>query len=570
MRTGSEVARDWVRAIEVSRRLAGAPGATLAAVVAAMAGEHGGKPALIGETEAFSYGALAGRANQYAAWALDQRIAPGSVVALLMPNRPEYVAIWLGLTQVGCVVALLNTNLAADALAHCIRSAAAQHVIVDPTLADRARGCAALLPGVRCWDADGLVEAQSTAAVPSRPAPEGRALLIYTSGTTGMPKAAHVSHARVLEWSGWFAGMMDARPEDRLYDCLPLYHSTGGVVAVGAMLVSGGSVVIRERFSASRFWADVAATGCTVFQYIGELCRYLLNAPPQPGDAGHAVRLCCGNGLSGEVWAAFQDRFRVPRILEFYAATEGGLSLYNCEEKPGAIGRVPAFLAHRFPLALLQCDPAGEPLRDAGGRCIPCRPDQPGEAVSRLGSAREFGGYTDPAASARKLLHGVFAEGDCWFRSGDLMRRDAAGFYAFVDRLGDTYRWKGENVATTEVSAVVLACPGVADAVVYGVAIPGAEGKAGMAAIVPAAGFDLGGLRAHLAARLPAYARPLFIRICRRLETTGTFKLNKTGLVHDGFTAGGDPVWFDSRQHDAYVPLGEDLQARITAGDVQL
>ena len=570
MRTGSEVARDWVRAIEGSRRLAGVPGNTLAAVVAAVAEHQPDAPALLGEAESFTYGELAARANRYAHWALDQGMPPGCVVALLMPNRPEYVAAWLGLTQVGCVVALLNTNLSGDALTHCIGSASAGHVIVDAALAAQAQASVAALPGVRWWPASGLVDGLPAGAVQPRPAPDGRALLIYTSGTTGLPKAANVSHARVLEWSGWFAGMMDARPTDRLFNCLPLYHSTGGVVAVGAMLVAGGSVVIRERFSASRFWADVATTRCTVFQYIGELCRYLLNAEPGADEAAHELRLCCGNGLGGEVWPAFQERFRIPRILEFYAATEGGLSLYNCEAKPGAIGRVPAFLAHRFPLALLRCDEAGEPLRDADGRCVRCAPDEPGEAVALLDGTRHFDGYTDAAASARKLLRGVFADGDCWFRTGDLMRRDAAGFYAFVDRLGETYRWKGENVATTEVAAAVLACPGVMDAAVYGVAVPGAEGKAGMAAIVVARGFDLGVLREHLAARLPAYARPLFVRVCRELEKTGTFKLNKTRLAREGFAAGDDPVWLDDREAGSYVVVATEMRARIAAGVMRL
>ena len=557
MRSGAAVARDWVRAIEVTGRLASMPGNTLAAVVAATAAARPDDPALIGEGKALSYGALAARANQYGQWALQRGIAAGNTVALLMPNRPDYVAIWLGLTQAGCVVALLNTNLGSDALGHCIASAGAAHVIADVALAGR-------LPAVpaRCWlhDRDMLAGLDGRVVV-SRAAPGGRALMIYTSGTTGLPKAAHVSHARILEWSGWFAGMMDARAEDRLYDCLPLYHSTGGVVAVGAMLVAGGSVVIRERFSASRFWKDVADTGCTVFQYIGELCRYLLHTPPQEAEAGHSLRICCGNGLSGSVWPEFQERFRIPRILEFYAATEGSLSLYNCEGKPGAIGRVPGFLAHRFALALLRHDPqTDEPVRDAAGRCIACAADEPGEAVALLGPSRRFEGYTDPAASARKVLHDVFTPGDQWFRTGDLMRKDAAGFYYFMDRLGDTYRWKGENVATTEVAAAVLACPGVTDAVVFGVAVPGAEGKAGMAALVPGAGFSLAVLRAHLAAALPAYARPLFVRVCSRLEMTGTFKLSKAGLAREGLASGNDPVWFDDRAAGAFVVLDEGLR----------
>ena len=538
MRSGAAVARDWVRALETTQRLATVPGNTLAAVVADMAVRHGDAPALIGVDGTLTYGGLDARADRWAGWGLGQAFPPGAVVALLMPNSPEYVAIWLGLTRIGCTVALLNTSLATAALAHCLGSAGARHVVVAAELHARVQGLA-----VRCWVA-GAFDLPEGGPVEPRAAPDGRALLIYTSGTTGLPKAANVSHARVLDWSGWFAGMMNAVPADRLYDCLPLYHSTGGVVAVGAMLVSGGSVVIRDRFSANRFWDDVADTGCTIFQYIGELCRYLLQTPAAGAEVRHTLRLCCGNGLSGAVWPAFAERFAIPQVLEFYAATEGSVSLYNCEGKPGAIGRVPAFLAHRFPVALVRCDPeTGEPVRDDAGRCCRCAADEPGEAIALLAGPRRFEGYTDAAASARKLLHDVFTAGDCWFRTGDLMRKDAAGFYAFVDRLGDTFRWKGENVSAMEVAGVVMACPGVLDAVVYGVAVAGAEGKAGMAAIVVDETFAWEGLWHHLGARLPAYARPMFVRVCSGLHKTGTFKLSKGTLAVDGSGGGGDRVW---------------------------
>src|SRR6202000_1519141 len=191
-----------------------------------------------------------------------------------------------------------------------------------------------------------------------------RALLIYTSGTTGLPKAATISHRRILNWGGWLAGLTGATPEDRLYDCLPLFHSVGGIVAPCSMLNVGPSVVLTDKFSVSQFWSDIARWDCTLFQYIGELCRYLLAAPPRLMERSHNLPLCCGNGLSGEVWEAFQARFAIPRVLEFYAATEGNFSLYNVEGKPGAIGRIPPFLRHRFGVALIQRDENGEPFRN--------------------------------------------------------------------------------------------------------------------------------------------------------------------------------------------------------------
>ena len=404
-----------------------------------------------------------------------------------------------------------------------------------------------------------------------------RALLIYTSGTTGLPKAANVSHRRLLQWSFWFAGLMNTTPHDRMYDCLPLYHSVGGVVATGALLVRGGSVLIRDRFSVRHFWDDVFAGDCTIFQYIGELCRYLVNAPEHPNERAHRLRLCCGNGLQADIWKKFQDRFVIPRILEFYASTEGNVSLYNVEGKIGSIGRVPPFLASRFPLALVQFDPAtGRPARDTHGFCIRRGVNETGEAVGRIPSdaaqgGESFEGYTDRKDTEQKILHNVFAHGDSWFRTGDLMRMDASGFYYFVDRIGDTFRWKGENVATSEVAAAIMAFSGITEANVYGVRVPGNEGAAGMAAIVPDGWLDVAALRAHLAQRLPAYARPKFLRVAKELATTSTFKHTKNDLQRDGFdpAATGDAIYFDDPASDAFVPLDQALYERIKAGVVR-
>jgi fatty-acyl-CoA synthase len=381
-----------------------------------------------------------------------------------------------------------------------------------------------------------------------------------------------------MQWSYWFAGMLDIRPTDRMYNCLPMFHSTGGVVAIGAMLVSGGSIVVRPRFSASRFWDEVVESECTVFQYIGELCRFLVNSPPHPREREHQLRICCGNGLAADVWTTFQERFHIPRIVEFYAATEANFSLFNCEGQPGSIGRVPPFLAHRFPLALVQFDvEAGEPVRDANGFCVRCAPNETGEAISKIvqsdtSTAGGFEGYTSAADTDRKILRNVFEAGDAWFRSGDLMRRDAAGFFYFVDRIGDTFRWKGENVSTTEVAEVVAAFPGVTEAIVYGVTVPGAEGRAGMAAIVADSSLDLAGYARHLADRLPEYARPVFLRFRDNIEMTSTFKPRRHDLVRDGYDPARttDALYFNDRASRAFVKIDAAVLERINAGAVRL
>lgn len=593
MAAGHSATRDWLRALEAVKDIGSDESPTFGCVLNGLAVLHGDRPALIDERVTLSYRALAQLVNRYASWAQSEGLTPGTIIGLLMPNCAEYVAAWAGLSHAGCVVALINTNLSAEPLAHAVRAGGCRHLIVDASHEERVAAALEVPGEIHCWthgeggshawprlDA-ALARQGSDPPGPGaweRPSGRDRALLIYTSGTTGMPKAANVSHGRVLQWSHWFAGLMDTTPADRLYDCLPMYHSTGGVSAIGAMLVRGASVVIRRRFSARRFWDDVAGSGCTIIQYIGELCRYLLQAPQRDGESDHKVRLCCGNGLRAEVWQPFQARFAIPRILEFYAATEGPVSLYNCEGRPGAIGRIPGFLAHRFPLAIVRSDPeTGELVRDTQGLCRACAPGETGEALGRLDSesrspARRFEGYADPGVSSRKLAADVLEPGDLWYRTGDLMRRDADGFIYFIDRLGDAFRWKGENVSASEVAAVIGTCDRVTDAVAFGVRIPGTEGRAGMAAITVEPGFQLASLRDLVHARLPTYARPVFIRICREIARTGTFKLSAQALAREGYRAASreEELWFDHRAEQVYVLCSAQLLTQIEAGAIQL
>jgi fatty-acyl-CoA synthase len=522
-------AKSWLKAIELTSRIEADPRRLFADMIEDWSERQPARPGLISDTETFSYRALASRINQYARWALSEGIHAGDTVCLLMPNRPDYIAAWLGITRVGGVAALINTKLVGLSLSHCINVADADHIILAHDLtAVFETAVPHLTRKPKIWihsgGSDHLSRETNIDAALERmdgskltPAERrdvtinDRALLIYTSGTTGLPKAASISHRRLLNWGGWFAGLTDASPEDRLYSCLPLFHSVGGVVAPCSMLFAGASVVLSDKFSVGRFWHDVVRWECTLFQYIGELCRYLLKAPPSEHEGKHQLRLACGNGLRGDIWEAFQARFAIPQILEFYAATEGNFSLYNVEGRPGAIGRIPPLLAHRFPAAIIRIDTElGVPVRSTDGLCIPCARGEVGEAIGRIGTADDgggrFEGYTDAAATEKKILRDVLAKGDAWFRTGDLMRLDEGGYFHFVDRVGDTFRWKGENVATSEVTQAVVDCPGVVEATTYGVEVPGADGRAGMVAVVVDDGFDLGALQHHLSSRLPAYA----------------------------------------------------------------
>ena len=563
---------DWVRAMQRTATITPDSTRTVAMLVDENATRHDTRPALVGESATLTHAELAALTHRIARWAQGEGLRQGDVVALMMETCPAYVAIWIGLSRLGIVTALLNTQLVGDGLAHCLAAAAPRCVIVGDALLPAIEAISPEMP-ICSWHKleSRLLESSVDPIDAPVVALRDPALLIYTSGTTGLPKAARVSHYRIMMWSEWFAGVMDAREDDRLYDCLPLYHSVGGIVAVGAMLAAGGTSILRQGFSARRFWADVRESGATIFQYIGELCRYLAAAPPGDDERSHSLRLCIGNGLQGDVWTRFESRFAIPRIIEFYAATEGSFSLFNLEGQPGAIGRIPRFMAHRSPVALVRHDHAtGAPLRGADGFCERCDTDEPGEAIGEIAArasdlATRFEGYTNEAESDRKILRDVFAPGDRWFRTGDLMARDRAGFFRFVDRIGDTFRWKGENVATTEVAAVLRAAPGVTGAEVYGVVVPHNDGRAGMAALTVADPFDLAALHAHVAASLPRYARPVFVRLLDALDLTGTFKVKKAVLVDDGF----DPSQVDRLYIDdqgEYRRMTQDDHAAIVSG----
>ncbi|MBM3529751.1 MAG: long-chain-acyl-CoA synthetase [Alphaproteobacteria bacterium] len=581
-----------LRALKMTTPIAKNPTRIFPVVIDELAGKFGDAPALMSDRERFSYRTLSERANRYARWALRENLAKGDTVCLLMPNRPEYMAAWLGITSVGGVAALLNTNLIGPSLAHCIDIVSPRHVVVAADLAASFASARPLLKtNATIWshgesaeypridrEVDALPGHRLGVSERPRLTVEDRALYIYTSGTTGMPKAANMNHYRVMLATCAFAGVMDTKPTDRMYNCLPMYHTSGGLLATGALLHHGGSVVIREKFSAREFWDDVVRHECTLFQYIGELCRYLTHASPSPNETRHRIRLICGNGLRPDLWREFQARFRIPQILEFYGATEGNVNIFNFEGKEGAVGRVPWFVAHRFPIAVVRFDvERQQPIRNAQGFCERCAPDEAGEVIGKIINdpskpGNRFEGYAADSQNESKVLRNVFEKGDAWFRTGDLMRKDANGYFYFVDRVGDTFRWKGENVSTTEVAEAINSFPGVKDANVYGVAVPNREGRAGMAAIMCEGPCDLTAMYAHLGAQLPDYARPLFLRIQGEIDMTSTFKQKKVDLVKQGFdpASTSDPIYFNDPAARSFVRLDAALKERIDKGEVRI
>ena len=391
-------------------------------------------------------------ANRYARWAKAQGIGRGDVVALMMENRPEYLIAWLGVLKAGGAAALINTNLVKAPLAHSLNISGAQHLVLGSELAEPyATAVDQLEKPMQVWATGGQVQGMQNldAALALQPGDtlpadirkgvtiNDNALYVYTSGTTGNPKAARIPHVRLLTMMGGFSAAANATEKDRMYCVLPLYHSAGGVCAVGTVLTVGGAIIIRRKFSAREFFSDCVKYKATLIQYIGELCRYLLNSEKHPKERKHKIRLAIGNGLRPEIWPAFQKRFNIPSVLEFYGATEGNVALMNYDGTVGAVGRIPGWAKKKFNVELVRFNTETEQVvRGADGFCVKCAPGEAGEGLGKISNdpntpTGRFEGYAKKEETEKKILRDVFEKGDQWFRTGDLLRQDGSGLFLF-------------------------------------------------------------------------------------------------------------------------------------------
>jgi len=535
----------------------------------------------------YTWAQLDGEAERYARFFASEGVGRGDVVAVFMDNRPDYLFAVMGLAKLGAVAALINTNLVGKALAHAVRVAAAKKIFVGAEHAATIARVIDQLDGIRTEhdlyihvdqgaepDADpsGAIINDRLATAPPLPAgaPACDALrgsdtfcYIYTSGTTGLPKAAIIRNQRFLGAAIVFGRLMHrSRPGDVVYVALPLYHGNGFMLGWGAVLATGAALALRRRFSVSSFWDDIRAFRATSFMYIGELCRYLLNAPPAASDRDHRLRVAVGNGLRADIWETFQRRFGVPVIREFYGSTEGNVPALNVAGKPGMIGRLPRGQA------VVRCDAAtGTLRRGAAGRCERAAPGEVGLLIGRISSLASFDGYVDREATQSKILGDVFKDGDRYFNTGDLVQVHPGRWLSFADRLGDTFRWKGENVSTSEVSEILCGAPGVLEANVYGVSIPGADGRGGMAALSVSDDFDLERFGAHARAHLAVYQRPLFLRVLgENMRVTATLKQQKVDYRDEGY----DPARIDDHLYvldgGSYRDLDAQRYERIVSG----
>ncbi|KAM6202197.1 long-chain fatty acid transport protein 2 isoform 1-T1 [Rhynchocyon petersi] len=552
------------------------------------------KPFLLFGDETLTYAQVDRRSNQVARALHDHLgLRQGDCVALFMGNEPAYVWLWLGMAKLGCAMACLNCNIRAKSLLHCFQCCGAKVLLASPELQAAVEE---VLPSLkkddvsiyyvsRTSNTDGVdsfldkVDEVSTEPIPDSWRSEVTfstpALYIYTSGTTGLPKAAVINHHRL--WYG--CGLITSRgikADDVIYTSLPLYHSAALMIGVHGCIVTGATLALRSKFSASQFWDDCRKYNVTVIQYIGELLRYLCNSPEKPNDRDHKVRMAIGNGLRGDVWKEFVRRFGDIHIYEFYAATEGNIGFVNYTQKIGAVGRVNYLQKKVVSYDLIKYDvEKDEPVRDGNGYCIKVPKGEVGLLVCRISPLTPFSGYAGgKTQTEKKKLRDVFKKGDLYFNSGDLLMIDNENFIYFHDRVGDTFRWKGENVATTEVADIVGLVDFVQEVNVYGVPVPGHEGRIGMASIKMKENHEFDGkkLFRHLADYLPTYARPRFIRIQDTIEITGTFKHRKVTLVEEGFNPAviKDTLYFLDDQMKMYVPMTEDIFNAISNKTLKL
>ena len=566
---------------------------TIGKTAEAMAALHGDKPFLLFENEQHSFKAFNANANRRANFLRAQGIGKGDVVALMMENRPEYAETLVAVGKLGAITSAINTNLRAQALQHTIDTALAKKIIVG---AECLAALKDVLPSLghlsgadvyidTRWPGDSQppegsqdlnpLLAQASPDNPPHPPLNSLDLLmyIYTSGTTGLPKAARINHFR------WYAAglamgtyALRVRPQDTVYCPLPLYHSNGGMIAFGSALVNGARLALSRGFSASGFWEEAARHKATSMIYIGEVLRYLVNTPPGPFDRKHQVTRILGNGLRPDIWATFQQRFGVDTIREFYASTEGNAVTINMDNVLGSMGK--AVLKSSDNTALVKFDPQREDyVRSDSGYLQHCAPGEVGELLGQIKATAPFHGYTSAKDTEKKILRNAFKQGDAFFRTGDLVKKDEQGFYYFVDRIGDTFRWKGENVSTQEVQEIVSRFGGVSLVNVVGVEVPNTEGRAGLAAITMDADgrFDPQAFYGYVAEKLPAYARPAFVRLISEMELTGTFKMKKTDLKAQGYDPSmiSEPVYYRDDAAGTYAPLDTVKAKAIDAGSIR-
>ena len=547
--------------------------------------------AIVFEDRTISYAEFNAWANRIANLLVSRGIKKGDTVAVMIENRPELMVTVTALAKIGAVSALVNISQRNKVLIHSINLVESKAAIVGAELIEAYEEVGEHLtvqPEHKYFFADcdtlkdsgqapqgwtNLAEetkGQSSATPPTYGEVrfEDPCFYIYTSGTTGLPKAVVFNQGRFMKAYGAFGfSAVKLKPSDRMYVTLPFYHATAMAVCWGSVLAKGSCLIMARKFSASGFWHDIRRHNATAFGYVGELCRYLMDQPVRENDRDNNVRLIVGNGLRPSIWKDFKQRFGIQKVLELYASSEGNIGFTNFLNFDNTVGLSP------LPYAIVKYDKENEaPIRDKNGRMIKVKKGEVGLLIGEITDKTPFHGYTDPNKTEQCILRDVMKKGDAWFNTGDMMRDLGFKHAQFVDRLGDTFRWKGENVSTTEVEFILDGIPQISETVAYGVEIPNPNGRAGMASIrldCETNEFDFKNLYAELRKELPAYAVPIFLRISDGMEVTGTFKHKKAPLKDAGFDLNkqDNPVYVWLPGSDTYVPLSQGLQEQIENGE---
>jgi citronellyl-CoA synthetase len=571
---------------------------TVADLIARHAEKYGDRTAIYFNDQTITYRQLNNWANQYAHYYQTQGLIRGEVIAINIENRPELIAALAGANKLGIAAAMINTSQKGQALAHSINLLEPKLVVLGEEQLEKfesARGDIALACQQKLLiipDTDTLNMGNNTFSVPEgyvnlaaasalcpktnpqlkdRPQAGDIAVYLFTSGTTGMPKAAPSSHQKWFKVLGAVGQMsLDMRPDDVIYITLPLYHGTGLLVCWGAALAGGSAIALRRKFSASEFWHDVRKYHATSFGYVGELCRYLLSQPAAANDREHSLVKMVGNGLRPSMWKQFKDRFGISEVVELYGASEGNIGFSNLFNFDDTVGLSPA------PFALVKYHQGTrDPVLNKRGYLQKVPKGDPGLLLGKITRTWNFEGYSQHEATEQAIIRNAFRTGDAWFNTGDILKEIGFRHLQFVDRMGDTYRWKGENVSTTEVENVFDKFTEIQETVVYGVGIANTDGKAGMATVVPkspAQGVHTDQLSAFLKDQLASYAIPVFLRITDAIEKTATFKYRKTDLAEAGFSAASqkDKVYVWLPGTPAYQPLDQKLIQQINTGKIRL
>jgi citronellyl-CoA synthetase len=567
---------------------------TLGTLIERNARAFGHRPAILYEDRSLTWREFDGWANQIARYLTAEGLKKGDAIAVFLENRPELLAVVAGAAKIGVACAMLNTSQKGKVLTHSINLIQPKLVVVGEELAgtfdevrdaidthhprpfqfladantlnkfgDAPDGYTNMAAGVSAHRSD-------APAVSNPPTMGDTAVYLFTSGTTGLPKAAPGSHRKFVKAYGGFGLMSLAmEPEDVLYCTLPLYHGTALLVCWGSVLAGGSAIALRRKFSASEFWKDARYYRATTFGYVGELCRYLLNQPRSEKDRRHTLTKMIGNGLRPSIWHEFKSRFGIDTVAELYASSEGNIGFSNFFNMNNTVGFSTA------PYKLVEFhDGTRDPVRDEKGFMKEVPKGRPGLLIGEITKVWSFEGYTQKEATEKSILRDAFKKGDEWFNTGDVLKNIGCGHLQFVDRMGDTFRWKGENVSTNELENIIDGSGLVEEAIVYGVEIPGTNGKAGMVTLVPQADineFDPDRLLSYLQENLPPYAIPVFVRVTDAIEKTGTFKYRKVDIQKLGYSLDkdGDQVFVLLPREQTYSPLTPELKDRIDSGSVQ-